>query len=137
MKKVLMIGLITMITTVSSFTYAQNPQRGKRGDKMNREQRIEQLSKELYLTDQQKKEFQTINNEFFTKMQAERNISHANKEEKRQSIQTLMNERDAKIKQLLTAEQYKQYTEKQQQMRNHLKGNRNNNRNCNNDCPCD
>lgn len=138
MKKVLTICLIAMITSVSSF--AQNPQHVRRGGRMmDPKQQIERLSDKLYLTDDQKKEFESINNEFFTKMRAERNTNQGDREKMRESMQALMNERDARIKSLLTDEQYKQYVANQEQMRNRNKKNvhyndkRNNN---SGECPC-
>lgn len=106
---------------------------------MDPKQQIERLSDRLYLTDDQKKEFESINNEFFTKMRAERNTNQGDREKMRESMQALMNERDARIKSLLTDEQYKQYVANQEQMRNRNKKNvhyndkRNNN---SGECPC-
>lgn len=149
MKKVLTICLIAMFTSVWSFTYAQNPHHGRRGNRtMDPKQQIERLSDKLYLTDAQKKEFESINNEFFTKMRAERNTNRSDREKMRESMQALLNERDARIKSLLTAEQYKQYVANEEQMRNNrdrknvnYNDRRNNNRGNNNsnnngECPC-
>ncbi len=107
---------------------------------MDPKQQIERLSDKLYLTDDQKKEFESINNEFFTKMRAERNANQGDREKMRESMQTLMNERDARIKSLLTDQQYKQYVANQEQMRDRNRKNANYNgkrNNANNgECPC-
>ncbi|WP_106832275.1 DUF4890 domain-containing protein [Parabacteroides pacaensis] len=123
MKKVLAICLIAMICSVSSFAQQENAQqkRGERGRMMDPKKRTEQMCKELNLNEKQTKEFTKINDEFFEKMKKQRESGEKDRTKLREAMEKLQNDREAQIKKVLTDEQYKKYTAKQEEMRKNMR----------------
>ncbi len=97
-------------------TPAQNSQRGQR--------MFAQLSQKLNLSDEQKTQLKPIFVERRQKMEALRN-STQDKTEKRKEARQIMKDSDAKIKGVLTADQYTQYKQLKHQMREQRKERRN------------
>lgn len=125
MKKVLVICLIALISGVTSFAADKAPQQrsGNRG--MDSKKRMEQMYKDLNLNEQQKKQFQKINDDFMEKMKKQREAGETDRQKMRENMQKMQNEREAQIKKVLTDEQYKQYTKKQEEMKKQMEENRN------------
>lgn len=123
MKKVLAICLIAMMCSVVSFAQQENGQqkRGQRGNMMDPKKRTEQMCKELNLNEKQTKEFTKINDEFFEKMKKQRESGEKDRTKLREAMQKLQNDREAQIKKVLTDEQYKKYTAKQEEMRKNMR----------------
>ena len=111
MKKVCVLTAVLLLGSASLF--AQN-------DDNNRQQRpdpskmIEQMVKDLKLTDQQAVDFKKAQDEFMTKMKAERDAAGDDRSAMREKMQTLRKEMHEKVKTILTEDQYKQYLEKTQ-----------------------
>ena len=87
-------------------------QQNRGGDRSNREQRIEKMVKDLELNEVQAKDFKAAMEE----MRPARNNS--GERPSREEMEKKRNELDAKIKSILTEEQYKKYKEMHQQQQN-------------------
>lgn len=112
MKKV--IGLFLVIFISSATVFAQGGHRqGKKGDPS---MRCEKMIEELKLDDKQAAEFRKAEADFREQMKKEREAAKEDREKMREKMTAMRTEKDARIKQILTDEQYKQYLEKQKQM---------------------
>lgn len=112
MKKVIGLFLVVLMSTVSVF--AQN---NKREGRMDPEKRIDMMVKELKLDDKQAAEFRKVQKDFMDEMKKVRDGSENDRDKMREKMKTMRSERDAKVKKILTEEQYKLYQEKQNQPR--------------------
>lgn len=95
------LSLVVALLIGSTVCMAQNPRQGKAG----REKRIEQMITDLGLNEKQAKDFKAAMEE----MRPARNNS--NERPSREEMQKKRKEMDAKIKSILTDEQYKKYQE--------------------------
>lgn len=112
MKKVIGLFLVLLISTVS--VYAQN---NKREGRVDPEKRIDMMVKELKLDDKQAVGFRKVQKDFMDEMKKMRDTSENDRDKMREKMKTMRTDRDAKVKKILTEEQYKLYQEKQSQPR--------------------
>lgn len=96
-------------------TTAATMNNGQRG-----ERHLDRLAKKLNLSDSQKEQLKPIFAERRQKMQ-ELRASSASKDEKRAQFKQVMTDSDAKVKGVLTADQFTQYQQLREQMREHRK----------------
>jgi Spy/CpxP family protein refolding chaperone len=80
---------------------------GKRG-RMSAEERLQAMTDNLKLTDEQKPKVKAALEDTQTKMQEARN---APQDERREKMQTIMADEGKKMKEILTPEQYTKYEE--------------------------
>ncbi len=98
-------------TAAQDNTAAATAQKGQRGERM-----FDQLSQKLNLSDEQKTQLKPIFAERRQKMEALRS-STENKADKRKEARQIMKDSDAKVKGVLTADQYTQYKQLKHEMR--------------------
>jgi len=96
---------------------AQNDQRGER--------MFDQLSQKLNLSDEQKTQLKPIFAERRQKLEALRSSTDS-KDDKHKEARQIMKDSDAKVKGVLTSDQYTQYKQLKQQMREQHKTRREN-----------
>ena len=101
-------------------TAAATAQNGQRGERM-----FDQLSQKLNLSDEQKSQLKPIFAERRQKMEALRS-STDDKAAKRKEARQIMKDSDAKVKGVLTADQYTQYKQLKHDMREQHKARRDN-----------
>jgi periplasmic protein CpxP/Spy len=133
MRNYLATSILALTLAVSGAAFAQDAQNTaaapdnnaaaaqttNRGDRM-----FDQLSQKLNLNDEQKQQLKPIFAERRQKMTALR-ASSDSKSDKRKEAKQIMQDSDAKVKGVLTADQYTQYTQLKQQMREQHKEQRN------------
>jgi periplasmic protein CpxP/Spy len=103
------LGAMVMFTS-SAMAQAQQG-RGQRGP----EAQLERLTTELKLDDKQKARAKTVLEEQIKQMQALREDSGQSPEDRRAKMQSIRQEGNKKMKEILTAEQFKKYEELQAQ----------------------
>lgn len=104
-----------------------NAQNGKRGEnkKPRSENRMENMQKELDLTADQVAQIQKMWDENSKERETLQKTRENSRDEFRQEMKSMRDKHEAKMKEILTPEQYKKYQEKQkQQMQNRRSGNR-------------
>lgn len=84
------------------------------------ERRFDKMAQKLNLSESQKEQLKPIFAERRQKMQ-ELRASNATKDEKRDQFKQVMADSDAKVKGVLTADQFTQYQQLREQMREHRK----------------
>jgi ribosomal protein L29 len=105
MKRIFVLSCMLVFTFMVS---AQGP--GGRG--MSDEERgkqYEELKKELTLSDQQVDSLKAIDGEFSTKMREAREKNGDDRDKNRADMTSLREKRDARVKTILTKEQYTKY----------------------------
>ncbi len=132
MMKKLFYTLVAVLF-VSQFSYAQRGQ-GQQRQRMTPEQRVERMVEELGLDETQKEAILEIENDFGEKTANFREtIREADEGERRdlmQSMRAIMDEKNAKIREVLTEEQQEQFDEmlkKREEMRQQRRGKRSSN----------
>lgn len=118
MKKLGLVVATAFITC--SVMMAQGPRGDRNMDPKQRAQEMtEQMVKAYALNDDQKEKVQTLNLEMMQKMSENRNDD---REARRAKMQTVREDYNKKLKEVLTDEQYKKYAkdeaDRQQRMRN-------------------
>ena len=94
---------------------AMNPQQGAT-------RRLEEMTKELKLTSEQRTKIQKIQETMAPRLQAIRNDASLSQEKRREKIASVREETDKKIKQVLTTEQKTKYDARQAQRRARFDG---------------
>jgi protein CpxP len=111
------LGVIAVFTILSSTVEAQNDKRERKGhfkkeefnpDKMA-ERQTERLSKELSLNEATKAKVAGINKEYSVKMAEIAKIERERREKEREKIKSIHNERENKLKNVLSKEEFAQY----------------------------
>jgi len=98
------------LVACSSLATAQEAKPGgKRGPGPSVEQRLDRLTEQLKLTDEQKPKVKTVLEEETKKMQDLRGDTSVSREDRMDKIQTIQKETAAKLKGILTPEQYEKY----------------------------
>src|SRR5262249_12701188 len=100
-------------------TYAQDQEAPKKKGRMTIEQRMERMSTELKLTDEQKPKVEAVLKDTDKKMQELRGVP---REERADKMKPIMEEQDKKMKDILTPDQFDKYKKMQEQMRNRIRG---------------
>ncbi len=125
MKKVMFLALA--IVLFAGNVLAQTPQSGEsslnrnrdRGP-VNREQRMkmrmERLNQQLNLNDEQKKKVEALFTDEETQMNKLREQQSDNREQNRSAFEKMRTEREAKMKDILTPDQFTKYTEMNKNM---------------------
>lgn len=113
MKKVLGLFLVILLSSVS--VYAQKDKRGNKGG--DPAQRIEKIISDLKLDEKQAADFRKVQDNFRSKMKAEREAAKADRDQMREKMKSLRTEMDTEMKKILNDEQYKQYQEKMERQR--------------------
>lgn len=111
MKKILIASCLFMFALVVS---AQNRGGGPGGDMTKR---YEEMKKELSLNDQQVDSLKVIDQEFFTKMREQREKNGDDREKGREEMQKMSEQRNERVKKILTDEQFTKYQEMESQRR--------------------
>ena len=131
MKK--LIYTLVAVLFVAQLSYAQRGQ-GQQRQRMTPEQRVERMAEELGLDDAQKEAILQIENDFGEKTADFREtIREADEDERRDlfaSMRAIMDEKDAKVREVLTEEQKEKYDEmlkKREEMRQQRRGKRSSN----------
>lgn len=101
------------LVAFSNLASAQDAPDGKK-KRQTVEQRLEQMDKELKLTDEQKPKVKEVLEESGKKMAGLRDVAQDERQAKRKEI---MDEQNKKLKEILKPDQFKKYEEMQQRMR--------------------
>lgn len=115
------IGLLmTVLLMACSMVMAQGPRGGRNMDPKERaKQTTERMVKDYSLTDTQKEQVQKLNLEMFESMSK---ITGDDRDARRTKMQTIREDYNKKLKEVLTEEQYNKYVkdeeERRQRMRN-------------------
>ena len=123
--KIKRISLIVALTVASllagsMLATAQDNKEGKKGGRgASVEQRLDQMTQELKLTDEQKPKVKAVLEDAQKKRAELRNLDQ---DQRREKARALMAEEDKKFKEILTADQYKKWQENRQQFRGNRKG---------------
>jgi len=120
---------IFILTCFMAFAFMLSAQDGQRrgGFQMTPEQQEQYyatMKKDLSLTDAQLNGIKKIETEYRTKMQAAREKADGDRDKMREEFTKLRTEQNAKVKPLISAEQFKKYEEMQAQRRPQGGGNR-------------
>jgi len=111
------LGVIAVFTLLSNTAEAQNDKRERKGhlkkeefnpDKMA-ERQTERLSKELSLNEATKVKVAGINKEYSIKMAEIAKVERERREKEREKIKSIQNERENKLKNVLSKEEFAQY----------------------------
>jgi protein CpxP len=94
-------------------TESTAPRRG--GANATPEARVDRMAKELSLNDDQKAKLKPIFEDETTKMKALRDDTTVAREDRRTKMQDIRKETDAKVKGVLTADQFSKWQEQRQQ----------------------
>lgn len=112
MKRIFVVGFMLMFAFVVA---AQ--ERGRGMSEEDRAKRYEQLKTDLGLNDQQVDSLKAIDTAFFTKMREQREKSGGDRDAMRADMQKMNEERNERVKAILSEEQYKKYVEAESQRR--------------------
>ena len=106
--------LIVALLLTSGMAMAQGPRNGKKMDPKERAERMtERMAKEYSLNEAQKKDLLEANMALTEKMANRAEDKKAEREELRKEMQNNRDAYDAKLKKILTEEQYAAYSKKQ------------------------
>jgi periplasmic protein CpxP/Spy len=110
-------GLVACSTLVSAqdSTNAPDKKGGKRG--MSPEQLMERYTEQLSLTDEQKPKVKAVIEESTKKRRELFRDSALDQQQKREKFQGVMEAQNKKMKEILTADQYKKYQELNEKMK--------------------
>lgn len=108
----------------SSTASAQDAKEAKKGGRrgFSVEQQMERLTTELQLTDAQKPKVQAVLEDSAKKRQELRADTSVEPAQRREKMQTLMQDRNKKIKEILTPEQQEKYQKLMEQRRGNRQG---------------
>lgn len=122
LNKISLLAALTLggLVVCSNMALAQDANKdakkgGKRGFSV--EQQMERMSEQLSLTDDQKPKVKAVLEESQKKMQEMRGDSSVPQDQRREKMQTLMQEQDKKLKGILKAEQYEKWQKTREEMR--------------------
>jgi len=107
MKKIIGLCVVILLSSVSVF--AQD----KKDRKPDYNKRQERLAERLNLDEKQKADFQKLNEKYADKMKNEWKSMQAQREEQKQKMLALREQKNEEVKKILTEEQFKTYLEKQ------------------------
>lgn len=120
MKKIIFLSMLLFLGATFLSAQSRTP-KGRMSPEQQATQTVERLNKELKLTDKQKNELQ----EWFTDSFKKRNEEFQKKQEDREAMKEAMQkdrqETEARLKEILTGDQYKKYQENEKKRREELK----------------
>ena len=102
---VMVVGGLVACSSIA--TAQEGKESGKRGPSV--EQRMDRLTEQLKLTDEQKPKVKAVLEEETKKMQELRGDSSVSREDRIAKMQSIQKETGAKLKGILTPEQYEKY----------------------------
>ena len=109
MKKVLVTGVLFLAATLTIF--AKDNKRNSERSERDHSKRYEYLSQRLNLNEQQLESIKKIDESHFAKMQEQRKQQQELREKNLAVRKQMQQERDEQIKNVMTEEQYKEYSE--------------------------
>jgi hypothetical protein len=112
----LLLGGAVAGTSVASAQTSTNAARGQRRAP-NMEQRMDRLSQELKLTDEQKPKVKAALEDMAKKRQELFSDSSVPREQRREKMQTMMADENKKMKEILNADQFEKWQKMQAEMR--------------------
>jgi len=129
MKRTLKFGCAATIMLLFVLQVSAQRPGGGRGFQMTEEdikERVESTSKSLELTDKQHEQVLKYELDFYNKMQIERQKmqnsgGQFDREEMRSTMMKIRDERNAKYEEILSPDQYKKFTEIQEQRRSEMR----------------
>lgn len=113
------------ILLMGGVVMAQGSKRGDRKEvtpEVQAQHMTDRMVKEFSLNEKQAKELQAANLEFAKQMQANKEQAKAEKKQKREEMKTMRDARDARLKKILTQDQYTAYQKKQADREKGMKG---------------
>ena len=122
MKKLSLIAALALgsLLACSTLVNAQDAKPGK-GNKgkghMTVEQRLDQMTKDLSLTDEQKPKVKAVLEDSSKKRQAISSDTSLDRQQMREKMQPIRDEQNTKMKEILTPDQMEKYTKIQDEMR--------------------
>ena len=122
MKKIIVLSLILAIAFGGLKAQSGNG-RFTPEQKKEMKAKMEAYKAELNLTDEQAEKVEVINSNFFEKLQSIRS-GNGSRLEKYRELKDAANERDSRMKQVLTKDQYKIYKKHQKEMKSEMKSRR-------------
>src|SRR5690606_19624091 len=122
MKKIIVLSLILAMAFGGLKAQSGNG-RFTPEQKKEMKEKMEAYRAELNLTDEQAEKVEVINSNFFEKLQSIRS-GNGSRLEKYRELKDAANERDSKMKQVLTKDQYKIYKKHQKDMKSEMKSRR-------------
>jgi periplasmic protein CpxP/Spy len=110
-------GLVACSTLVTAQDASSAPEKkgGKRG--MSPEQMMERYTERLSLTDEQKPKVKTVLEDTMKKRREIMKENGQDRQQMREKMQPVMEAQNKKMKEILTADQYKKYQEMNEKMR--------------------
>lgn len=122
MKKIIVLSLILAMAFGGLKAQSGNG-RFTPEQKKEMKAKMEAYRAELNLTDEQAEKVEVINSNFFEKLQSIRS-GNGSRLEKYRELKDAANERDSRMKQVLTKDQYKIYKKHQKEMKSEMKSRR-------------
>ncbi len=123
MKKLILSGLLTM--TALSGAFAQNPNpRWTEEQKQEFKKQFEAYKTQLNLSPEQEPKVEAINRQYFESLGQLKN-AEGSKMSKYRKFKQVSDNRDRKMKEVLTKDQYAIYTKHKEQMRSQARAGRN------------
>jgi hypothetical protein len=123
MKKTIAFAAALLLITLSVSVFAQSRMTGQQ--KQEAKARYEEYKEKLNLTEDQEPKVQRINSKYFEGLEALKS-SNESRLNKLKKFRTMKSEKDKSMKQVLTKEQYKIYTDFQSEMKEEFMNNRRN-----------
>jgi Spy/CpxP family protein refolding chaperone len=117
----LVAGLALGSLLVGTATSSAQDQAPKKKGRMTVEQRMERMTTELKLTDEQKPKVEAVLKDTDKKTQEIRS-STTDRDERAEKMKPVMEEETKKLKDILTPDQFEKYKKMQEQMRNRMRG---------------
>jgi Spy/CpxP family protein refolding chaperone len=115
----LALGSLLACTTLVS---AQDAPKGKKGGRMSVEQRVDRLTKDLSLTDDQKTKVTAALEDETAKMRELRGDTSLDQQQRRDKMVEIRKGTDKKMKEILKPDQWEKYQKIQEEMRQRAKG---------------
>ena len=121
------IGLAILVSIITLNISAQGPGGGRQMTEDDIKERSENTAKTLGLDKDQHKKIEAVDMDFYNKMQIERQKMRSaggpppDREEMREKMGKMMDDRNAEYEKVLTPEQYKKFIEIQEQRRNEMR----------------
>ncbi len=113
--RIMISGSLLILCTIS--LHAQEPKEkltaAERASKIT-----EKMKKALNLTDEQTKKVLAVNQDFTTKMEKQRELNKEDRKNSRDEMKKIDDDQDARMKEILTADQYKSYLDLKERRKN-------------------
>ena len=113
--RIMTLGSLLILSTISLL--AQEPKEkltaAERASKIT-----EKMKKALNLTDEQAKKVLAVNQDFATKMEKQRELNKEDRKNGRDEMKKIDDDQDARMKEILTTDQYKTYLELKERRKN-------------------